>query len=91
MDQHDRRARARAAFVDLDLAAGEVEDATSGFGHRGRLGFAVGDQGVDQQQRPISATATPIPIFQPLPMPVVTLAPVSEKFVIEGGVPLSGS
>ena len=38
----------------------------------------------------ISATATPMPIFQPLPMPVVTLAVVSEKFVIQGGVPLSG-
>ena len=42
---------------------------------------------------PSSTTAPrrpPIRIFQPLPMPVVTLADMSEKFVIQGGAPLSG-
>ena len=37
-----------------------------------------------------SNATTPIRIFQPLPMAVVTLAGIMEKFVINGGVPLSG-
>src|SRR5690348_11729133 len=38
----------------------------------------------------ISARTAAIPIFTPLPMAVVTLAGSMEKFVIQGGVPLSG-
>ena len=44
----------------------------------------------DEQHRQ-TATTTPIRIFQPLRMTVVTLADSPmEKFVIQGGVPLSG-
>jgi hypothetical protein len=50
VDQHDRVAAAGASFDDLDVAAGQADDATAGHRDLGGLGFAVGDQRVDPHQ-----------------------------------------
>ncbi len=89
VDEQDRRRVAGPSFDDLDVAAAELQDATAGLVDFGALRFALGDQRVDAEQhapgRPgcRSRSSIPVPLRQ---YPSRNM----EKFVIEGGVPLSG-